>query len=201
MSAEPRGRSARLGRRRYRRVFLHVGAPKTGTTYLQGILWRNRHAAAQGRSPRRRATAGVTTTGPATTSVAWSTTPTTRGPNWTGTWDVLADLAVKSEAPNTIISDEHLAVAVTVSRSKRAVESLAPREVHVIYTDAQPRPAAAVGVPGVRQAPLPADLPRSGSPRCSGHGRRVLVAGSGSCTTRSTSCDAGRPACPPSGSI
>jgi hypothetical protein len=26
------------------RVFLHVGSPKTGTTYLQGVLWRNREA-------------------------------------------------------------------------------------------------------------------------------------------------------------
>lgn len=27
-----------------RRVFLHIGAPKTGTTYLQGVLWANRVA-------------------------------------------------------------------------------------------------------------------------------------------------------------
>jgi hypothetical protein len=29
------------------RVFLHIGAPKTGTTYLQNVLWRNRDALRQ----------------------------------------------------------------------------------------------------------------------------------------------------------
>jgi hypothetical protein len=24
------------------RVFLHIGAPKTGTTYLQDVLWSNK---------------------------------------------------------------------------------------------------------------------------------------------------------------
>jgi hypothetical protein len=34
-----------VGARRGRSViYLHIGAPKTGTTYLQNILWRNRHA-------------------------------------------------------------------------------------------------------------------------------------------------------------
>ena len=26
------------------RVFVHVGAPKTGTTFLQEVLWKNRKA-------------------------------------------------------------------------------------------------------------------------------------------------------------
>ena len=29
------------------RVFLHVGLPKTGTTYVQTVLWRNRAALAE----------------------------------------------------------------------------------------------------------------------------------------------------------
>jgi hypothetical protein len=28
------------------RVFLHIGLPKTGTTYLQGVVWQNKDALA-----------------------------------------------------------------------------------------------------------------------------------------------------------
>lgn len=37
-TAAARGRAAEKGPV----VYLHIGAPKTGTTYLQGVLWRNR---------------------------------------------------------------------------------------------------------------------------------------------------------------
>jgi hypothetical protein len=116
---------------RVRRAFLHVGAPKTGTTYLQGILWRNRtelrraglHTVGQGRGDHYRAGHDI------------------RGveyiqgdpvPDWAGSWDLLAKLAVNSEAQNVVISDEHLA-SLTPEQVARAVRSLAPREVHVIY--------------------------------------------------------------------
>lgn len=125
MTAEPSHGSVR-------RVFIHVGAPKTGTTYLQGILWRNRHKLRQaglhvvgdGRGDHYRAGNDIR-------GVEFN--PDDPGRNWTGTWDVLADLAVRSEAPTTIISDEHLA-ALSPEQVSRAVTSLAPREVHVIYT-------------------------------------------------------------------
>ena len=33
--------------KKVRRVYIHVGAPKTGTTFLQGVLWQNREAFGQ----------------------------------------------------------------------------------------------------------------------------------------------------------
>ena len=53
-------------------------------------------------------------------------------PDWAGSWQTLANLVSTSEAANVIISDEHLA-SLTPEQVKRAVRSLAPREVHVIY--------------------------------------------------------------------
>lgn len=115
-----------------RRVFLHVGAPKTGTTYLQGILWRNRaqlrkaglHVVGQGRGDHYRA--GYDLRG-----VEYN--PDDPRPDWAGSWDLLARLAVGSEAAATVISDEHLA-SLPPEAVQRAVTSLAPREVHVVYT-------------------------------------------------------------------
>ena len=132
MTAEAGEPPARSVSRAKKRVFLHVGAPKTGTTYLQAILWRNRaqlrkaglHVVGQGRSEHYRA-------GNDLRGVEYN--PEDPRPDWTGSWDVLAGLAVRSEAPSSIISDEHLA-SLDVEGVKRAVESLAPREVHVIYT-------------------------------------------------------------------
>lgn len=113
-------------------MFLHVGAPKTGTTYLQGVLWRNRqqlrtaglHVVGQGRGEHYRA-------GNDLRGVEFD--PADPGPDWAGAWDTLAAQAVRSEAASTVISDEHLA-ALSVQGVRRAVESLAPREVHVVYT-------------------------------------------------------------------
>ncbi|HEX5018328.1 MAG TPA: hypothetical protein VFX15_12175 [Actinomycetes bacterium] len=114
-----------------KRVFIHVGAPKTGTTYLQGILWRNRselrraglHIVGQGPGDHYRAGHDIR-------GVEYN--PNDPRPDWAGCWDLLAALAVKSEAPTTIISDEHLA-SLSPEQVKHAVESLAPREVHVVY--------------------------------------------------------------------
>jgi hypothetical protein len=114
-----------------RRVFMHVGAPKTGTTYLQGILWQNRtalkgaglHVVGQGRGDHYRG-------GHDLRDLPYN--PKDPRPDWTGAWDVLAALAVDSDAPNVVISDEHLA-ALTPEQVARAVKALAPCEVHVVY--------------------------------------------------------------------
>ncbi|MEO8329093.1 MAG: hypothetical protein ABI586_03720 [Candidatus Nanopelagicales bacterium] len=114
-----------------RRVFMHVGAPKTGTTYLQGILWSNRaalksaglHVIGQGRGDHYRG-------GHDLRDLPYN--PKDPRPDWTGAWDVLAGLALDSDAMNVVISDEHLA-ALTPDQVSRAVKALAPREVHVVY--------------------------------------------------------------------
>ncbi|MCZ3387759.1 MAG: hypothetical protein LH645_01260 [Actinomycetia bacterium] len=115
-----------------RRVIIHVGAPKTGTTFLQGVLWRNRqalraaglHIVGQSRGDHYRAGHDIR-------GVEYN--PKDPRPDWAGSWDVLAALAVGSQARTTVISDEHLA-SLTPEQVQRAVSSLKGREVHVVYT-------------------------------------------------------------------
>lgn len=122
---------ARTSHNDVRRAFIHVGAPKTGTTYLQGILWRNRtemrqaglHTLGQSRGDHYRAGHDIR-------GVEYL--PGDPRPDWAGAWDLLAKLSNSSEAQNIVISDEHLA-SLTPEQVTRAVRSLSPREVHVIY--------------------------------------------------------------------
>lgn len=115
-----------------KRVVIHIGAPKTGTTFLQGVLWRNRdalrtaglHIVGQSRGDHYRAGHDIR-------GVEYN--PKDPRPDWTGSWDLLAGLASSGSARTTIISDEHLA-AMTPEQVRRAVDSLAGREVHVVYT-------------------------------------------------------------------
>jgi hypothetical protein len=118
-------------RRSVDRVFIHVGAPKTGTTFIQGVLWRNRtalrdaglHIVGQGRDEHYRAGRDIR-------GVTYDTNDPR--PDWAGSWNTLTGMALASESPSVVISDEHLA-SLTPEQVRRAVDSLAPREVHVIY--------------------------------------------------------------------
>lgn len=118
-----------------RRVFLHVGAPKTGTTFLQRVLWSNRDALAR---------QGVDVPGPnrgehmragydLRAVPAAPADPKVPKPEWEGAWSRLAASARESENGTVVISDERLAAAST-EEVERAVVSLAPAEVHVVYT-------------------------------------------------------------------
>jgi hypothetical protein len=130
-TADLEGVASRGTKRKTKRVFLHVGAPKTGTTYIQGVLWSNRSALKD---------AGLHVVG-ASRGDHYRGGHDLRGvpydlkdprPDWTGAWDVLAGLASESDAANVVISDEHLA-ALTPDQVERAVTALRGREVHVIY--------------------------------------------------------------------
>jgi len=113
------------------RVYLHIGEPKTGTTFVQQAMWGNRaRLAAQGvmlpgyghrdhsrasrdlRQARRRAgdPAG----------------------SWAGEWDVLTGQALRAGGA-AVISDEVLA-ACNPPQADRAIRSLLPAEVHVVLT-------------------------------------------------------------------
>jgi hypothetical protein len=113
------------------RAVLHVGAPKTGSTYLQGLLWRNRVRLREagvdmlGAGQAQHYRAGKDLRG-----IPFD--PADPGVDWTGEWERLATRAAASAAPTVVISDEHLA-AVTPAQAQVAVRSLAPREVHVVY--------------------------------------------------------------------
>ncbi|MPZ63476.1 MAG: hypothetical protein GEU93_19765 [Propionibacteriales bacterium] len=116
------------------RVFVHVGAPKTGTTYVQRLLWGNREALARegvdvpGRGRGEHLEAGFdlrTEASPAD--------PKRPMPQWEGAWDRLAAAARESDKKAVVISEERLAGA-SAADAERAVASLAPAEVHIVYT-------------------------------------------------------------------
>jgi len=107
-----------------RRVYLHIGAPKTGSTYVQNVLWNNKNALKR---------AGILLPGTPSAhdqamtdlrEVAW------RDANATWTWDrMVADCG--KWPGDVIISNEALGGATT-EQAARAVESLRPAEVHIV---------------------------------------------------------------------
>lgn len=113
-------------------VFLHIGAPKTGTTFLQGVLWANREKLEKrgvwlpGSQPNDHFRAGYSLRG-------LEQDPDDPRDGWRGAWDVMANQVRESTANSVVVSDERLA-ACSTEEVERAVRSLAPSEVHVIYT-------------------------------------------------------------------
>ncbi len=113
-----------------RKVFFHVGLPKTGTTYLQTILWNNRDELRRqgillpGFGPRQHLWAsGVVREDPKIDR---------RGPRARFAWDVLRD-QVNDWDGTAVISHEFFAGA-TEEQAARAMADLAGAEVHVVVT-------------------------------------------------------------------
>lgn len=112
-------------------VYLHVGEPKTGTTYLQQVLWTNKDELAS---------SGVIVPGPRPLA-HWRAAQDLRevpqipndpvGPH-AGAWDRLCRQALR--APRTAIISHELLSAVTEEQAARGIRSLAPATVHVILT-------------------------------------------------------------------
>lgn len=113
------------------RVYVHVGEPKTGTTFLQDVLWDNRAAlAARGivlpgynQRDHIRARRDLRDEPRQASDLA---------DPWAGEWDVLAAQALSAPVA-AVISDELLA-ACTERQVERAARSLAPADVHVVLT-------------------------------------------------------------------
>jgi hypothetical protein len=111
------------------RVFLHVGEPKCGTTFVQEILWRNRASlAAHGIAlPGRdwwshfRATQDLRGIEAAADDPSGS---------WLGEWDAL--VAEAGRAGSDVVISHELLSAASADQAARAVRSLAPMEVHVV---------------------------------------------------------------------
>jgi hypothetical protein len=112
------------------RVYLHIGEPKTGTTFLQQIMWSNRaELAAQGvvlpghhAQDHYRASQDLRGITKLASDPAGS---------WTGEWDILASQA--NGAKTAVISHE-LFSAADEAQAGRAVASLQPAEVHIVLT-------------------------------------------------------------------
>jgi len=113
------------------RVFLHIGEPKTGTTFIQQVLWSNRaELAAQGvvlpgHHPQDHFRASQDLRG----IEKLASDPA--GP-WTGEWEILASQA-KQPGKTAVISHE-LFSAADPEQAATAVRSLRPAQVHVVLT-------------------------------------------------------------------
>ncbi len=110
---------------------MHIGEPKTGTSFLQRALWGNR---------ARLAAQGVTLPGYSHRDHNRASRDLREAPReasdpsdpWAGEWDVLTGQALR--APGVaVISDEILA-ACHPGQADRAVRSLLAADVHVILT-------------------------------------------------------------------
>ena len=112
------------------RVFLHIGSPKTGTTYLQEVLWTNRDTLRE---------AGVSYPG-SRADAHFLATQDLRELVWhghvdeavPGAWDRIVT-EVRTWPGTSVISHEMLASA-SPAAIKRALQSLAGLEVHVVLT-------------------------------------------------------------------
>src|ERR1700751_5639143 len=109
-------------------VYLHIGEPKTGTTFVQQVMWSNRaELAAQGvvlpgHHPQDHFRASQDLRG-------IEKRPDDPAGSWTGAWAILARHA-RQAPPAGVISHE-LFSAVEEQQARRAVRSLQPAEVHV----------------------------------------------------------------------
>jgi hypothetical protein len=125
------GESGSRGVPRQPKVFLHIGEPKTGTTFLQQVMWRNRtELAAQGvvlpgyhPQDHYRATQDLR---------GIPKLPDDPAATWTGEWEILARQA--QQAPSVAIISHELFSAADPDQADRAIRSLLPAEVHVVLT-------------------------------------------------------------------
>jgi len=113
------------------RVYVHIGEPKTGTTFLQHVMWDNRGPLAA----RGLLLPGYTWRDHSRASRDLRGTPRPESDPadpWTGEWDVLTGQALRARQA-AVISNEVLA-ACTPAQADRAVRSLLAAEVHVVVT-------------------------------------------------------------------
>ena len=112
-------------------IYVHIGEPKTGTTFLQDALWANRAPLAvqglqlPGYSDRdhSRASRDLRETPRPASDPA---------DPWTGEWEVLAGQALY--APERAVISNELLAASSPQQAERAVCSLLRAEVHVVAT-------------------------------------------------------------------
>jgi hypothetical protein len=113
------------------KVFLHIGEPKTGTTFLQQVMWGNRAVlAAQGvalpgHHPQDHYRASQDLRG-------LEKLRSDPAGSWAGEWEILAEQAKR--APTAAVISHELFSAADAGQAERAVRSLQPAEVHVILT-------------------------------------------------------------------
>lgn len=113
-------------------MYVHVGEPKTGTTFLQQVLWTNKQELLDA--------AGLLMPG-ARSMTHWRAAQDLRqvrqipndpaGPH-KGAWDKLVRLALRT--PRSAVISHELLSAVTAEQAERAVRSFGSAQVHVVLT-------------------------------------------------------------------
>jgi hypothetical protein len=113
------------------RVVLHIGEPKTGTTFLQQVMWTNRaELAAHGVVlPGHHAQDHFRGSQDLRGIPKLASDP---AGSWTGEWEILARQA--AQAGKTAVISHELFSAADEEQAERAVTSLRPAEVHVVIT-------------------------------------------------------------------
>jgi hypothetical protein len=113
------------------KVILHIGEPKTGTTFLQQVMWRNRAALAgqgvvlPGHHPQDHFRASQDLRG-------IQKLPSDPAGSWTGEWEILASEA--RQAQQVAVISHELFSAADPPQAERAVQALQPAEVHLVIT-------------------------------------------------------------------
>ncbi|WP_067436864.1 hypothetical protein [Nocardioides jensenii] len=113
-----------------RRVFLHIGLPKTGTTYLQDVMWANKELLGSrglllpGRHRRRHLLASL--------DLRDDPKLARRSGDVTAPWQDLVDEAQAWEG-DVVISHEFFGAAAP-EHVQRAVDSFPDAELHVVLT-------------------------------------------------------------------
>lgn len=117
-----------------RRVFLHLGLPKTGTSYLQTILWAHR---------KELADAGLMVPGRERRDHLWASLVVRDDPRVgrrnakaPASWSVLLE-EMRSWGGDALISHEFFCAA-SAEQAARVLEDLAPAEVHLVLTAREP---------------------------------------------------------------
>ena len=113
------------------RVFLHVGAPKTGTTFLQTLLWDNRDELREDHGllfPGARYDEHFL----AAVDLQDATFHGDPRPDVRGSWDRVVEQALAW--PGTTVISHEVFASASAEHAARAIAALAPAEVHVVYT-------------------------------------------------------------------
>ena len=117
-----------------RRVYLHLGLPKTATTYLQTIMWSDRE--------RMRAD-GVLLPGVERRDHLWSSR-IVRGAGRQETWPEKQRTAWQrlrdeiAEWPGRAVISHEFFAAASAEQAQQAIAELAPAEVHLVVTAREP---------------------------------------------------------------
>lgn len=111
-----------------RQVFFHIGAPKTGTTFLQAVMWANRETLRK---------QGVLFPGDWWLDRVWATNVVRQTSNIPHdrartSWDRI--VAQTRAFDGTVVISHEFFAAATREQAARAMQALAPAEVHVVYT-------------------------------------------------------------------